>query len=340
MDLSSSTKKHRLVEKAIPNIANAIKTVVSLSKNDNFKGKCFNLVKVKDEDEFSKAITKRLWNIATSKLNVKSCDDEDSQIVPSIKPPVNEAKKNETVEHTAQNDALNEINREDYFDDLAGEISFYEDLCNQGNCPSKRDAVDPATCGKSFLAPEEHEVRQKSPSVNYVQELQPEKPERRHPLPVTKIMPDITSPKAKLRCCESTVPPTRKAVSSKDWLQEFTQDFFWMENDKTPAQKTLKDTLDCYAEEQVDETAHLSRLQSAFQGDTEGEDECTKKSQSVTDVTVSNNAINGKGSNNARLSPSTHHSKQQERESPSNDTLSQCTTSSGDFDALAELSFI
>lgn len=108
-------------------------------------------------------------------------------------------------------------------------------------------------------------MRQKSPSVNYVQELQPEKPERGHPLPVTKIMPDITSPKAKLRCCESTVPPTRKPVSSKDWLQEFTQDFFWMENDKTPAQKTLKDTLDCYAGEQVDETAHLSRLQSAFQ---------------------------------------------------------------------------
>ena len=31
---------------------------------------------MKDEDEFSDAITKRLWNIAfTSKLNVKPCDD-------------------------------------------------------------------------------------------------------------------------------------------------------------------------------------------------------------------------------------------------------------------------
>lgn len=166
---------------------------------------------------------------------------------------------------TAQNDALSELSREDYFDDLAGEISFYEDLCNQGNCPSDHDAAHPATCGKPFPVSEEHEVRQKSSSVN-VQELpcSAEKLEKGKPLPITKVMPDITSPKAKLRCCESTFPQTRKPVSSKDWLQEFAQDFFWMENDETPTQKTL-DTLDCYAEEQVDEAAHLSRLQSAFQ---------------------------------------------------------------------------
>lgn len=39
-------QKHKLVKKAIPNIVKAIKTVVSLSKNEDFKGKCFNLVKV------------------------------------------------------------------------------------------------------------------------------------------------------------------------------------------------------------------------------------------------------------------------------------------------------
>ena len=39
-------QKQKLVEKAIPNIADAIKTVVSLSKNEDFKIKCFNLTKV------------------------------------------------------------------------------------------------------------------------------------------------------------------------------------------------------------------------------------------------------------------------------------------------------
>ena len=39
-------QKQKLVEKAIPNIADAIKTVVSLSKNEGFKIKCFNLTKV------------------------------------------------------------------------------------------------------------------------------------------------------------------------------------------------------------------------------------------------------------------------------------------------------
>ena len=39
-------QKHGLVKKAIPNIASAIKTVASLSKNENFKAECFTLVKV------------------------------------------------------------------------------------------------------------------------------------------------------------------------------------------------------------------------------------------------------------------------------------------------------
>lgn len=39
-------QKHGLVRKAIPNIASAIKTVVSLSNNENFKAECLKLVKV------------------------------------------------------------------------------------------------------------------------------------------------------------------------------------------------------------------------------------------------------------------------------------------------------
>lgn len=39
-------QKQKYVEKAIPSIADSIKTVVSLSKNEEFKTKCFRLLKV------------------------------------------------------------------------------------------------------------------------------------------------------------------------------------------------------------------------------------------------------------------------------------------------------
>ena len=76
--------------------------------------------------------------------------------------------------------------------------------------------------------------------------------ERGTPLLTTAaVMPDAKSPKAKLRCCESALITNRKATSSKYWLEDLTQDVFWVENDKTPPKQTLRNihTLDCYAEE-------------------------------------------------------------------------------------------
>ena len=45
-------------------------------------------------------------------------------------------------------------------------------------------------------------------------------------------MPDITSPKAKLKCGESALITNGKATSSKDLLEYLTQDVFWMEKIK------------------------------------------------------------------------------------------------------------
>ena len=94
-----------------------------------------------------------------------------------------------------------------------------------------------------------------------------EQVERCTPLPTTAVMPDVTSPKAKLRCYESALITNRKATSSKDGIEDLTQDVFWMENNKTPSQQTLKDihTLDCYAEEQANDAEPVCRLQSTFQ---------------------------------------------------------------------------
>ena len=151
---------------------------------------------------------------------------------------------------------------EDYFDDLAGDISFYEDLCSQENCQfdhEAKDAADPGTCGRSPLLSQLQEVKEQSSSV-IVQELPwfVEQVERGTPISTTTVMPGITSPKAKLRCSESALI-NRKATSSKDWLEDLTPDAFWIENDKTPS------PLDCYAEGQADGTVHVCRLQSAFQ---------------------------------------------------------------------------
>lgn len=161
---------------------------------------------------------------------------------------------------------------EDYFDDLAaGDISFYEDSSSQENCRfdhEAKDAVDPGTCARSLLLSEVQEVReQRSSAIVQERPCFMEQVKKGTPLPTTEVMPDITGPKAKLRCCESALITNRKATSSKDWPEDLTQDVFWMENDKTPFPQTLKDihTLDCYAEEQADDIVPVCRLQSAFQ---------------------------------------------------------------------------
>lgn len=48
---------------------------------------------------------------------------------------------------------------------------------------------------------------------------------------------DFTSPKAKLRCCKSTLAPTGENTSSNDWLQEFSQDCFWVTDKNIPGKQ-------------------------------------------------------------------------------------------------------
>lgn len=120
--------------------------------------------------------------------------------------------------------------------------------------------ADPGTCGRSLFLSEVQDVREQRSSPT-VQELPcfVEQVERATPLPTTAVMPDITSPKAKLRCCESALITNGKATSSKDWLEDLTQDVFWVENDKTPPKETLKKihTLDCYAKEHTSQWVPL-----------------------------------------------------------------------------------
>jgi len=106
------------------------------------------------------------------------------------------------------------------------------------------------------------QVREQRPSV-IVQELPGfvKQVARGTTIPTTAVMPDIRSPKAKLRCCESAlITMSRKSASTNDWLEDLTPDVFWMENGKTPSSQALKYTLDCYPKEQ-DDTVHVGRLQ-------------------------------------------------------------------------------
>lgn len=206
---------------------------------------------------------------------------------------------------TTQKTTPKEVSREDYFDELAGETSFYED----DDCPPDyevnkttdasdsdldssfellaelqwnlddyqvKDATDSSTtCSKSFLASEVQEISQQSSTVT-VKKLPSivEQLERSKLLPVTEVsevVPDITSPKAKLRCRKNTLASTGETISSNsDWLQEFSQDCFWIANDKSLVKqesetcpKTLKDKVDCYAEQQAAETTNV--IEYAFQ---------------------------------------------------------------------------
>nr|XP_058965401.1 uncharacterized protein LOC131792057 [Pocillopora verrucosa] len=121
--------KHKLVDKAIPNIANAIRTVVDVSENEDFKANCFNLLKVGNENEFKDVMTERLWNIATSRLDVKQHDGRGQEI-----------------EETNPSEELSGS----CFDDLSGKISIYEDFKSKENCftGGERGKTGPSTWDK------------------------------------------------------------------------------------------------------------------------------------------------------------------------------------------------
>ena len=55
-----------------------------------------------------------------------------------------------------------------------------------------------------------------------------------------KEVTDLTSPKAKLRCCKDASEPTEATTRSNDWLQEFSQDCYWVVHKKTPEQQEAK----------------------------------------------------------------------------------------------------
>ncbi|XP_066025551.1 uncharacterized protein [Pocillopora verrucosa] len=134
------SQKHKLVDKAIPNIANAIRTVVDVSENEDFKANCFNLLKVGNENEFKDVMTERLWNIATSRLDVKQHDGR-GQIVPHVK-----VVEDETEEETNPSEELSGS----CFDDLSGKISIYEDFKSKENCftGGERGKTGPSTWDK------------------------------------------------------------------------------------------------------------------------------------------------------------------------------------------------
>ncbi|PFX24285.1 hypothetical protein AWC38_SpisGene11162 [Stylophora pistillata] len=84
---------------------------------------------VGNEDESKDAITERLWNIASSRLNVKQHHGESQEI-----------KKTNPCEEPSG----------PWFDDLAGEILIYEELYSKENyfTRSKADNTEPYTWDK------------------------------------------------------------------------------------------------------------------------------------------------------------------------------------------------
>ena len=52
-----------------------------------------------------------------------------------------------------------------------------------------------------------------------------------------KKVKDLTSPKAKLRCCKDASEPTEATTKSNDWLQEFSQDCYWVAHKYIPKQQ-------------------------------------------------------------------------------------------------------
>ncbi|CAH3128959.1 unnamed protein product [Pocillopora meandrina] len=91
-------------------------------RKENFQRK----ESVGNENEFKDVMTERLWNIATSRLDVKQHDGRGQETNPS-----------EELSGSC-------------FDDLSGEISIYEDFKSKENCftGSERGKTGPSTWDK------------------------------------------------------------------------------------------------------------------------------------------------------------------------------------------------
>ena len=211
---------------------------------------------------------------------------------------------------TPENNAVTEESGEDYFDDLAEEISFSNNQSINDYCPTTdhyelqktTDALASDQESSFELLAELHwDLSEEEPQpsmyvrdsqTNHVkvpggcsksscvselqgttfdkQELQyPVQQDRDSIFTFAKVITDVTSPKAKLRCCESTLGPTEESTSSNDWLQEFSQDCFWVADKNVDKQKemepstiTLKETEEACTE-QTHSGVSLSKIVQA-----------------------------------------------------------------------------
>lgn len=163
------------------------------------------------------------------------------------------------------------------FDDLAGEILFYEDqYCKENyfdDCKiiktrsntsnhDKDSSFDMLAEVQSNLSEEDNQTSIYVPYSKVHKLTQQGLPcsaqqptDRCNPPPIiTETVPGNASPRATLECQESGVAPTGKITNSGDWLEEFSQDLFWIaadnkgqENERSePSPKSLKDKDCCY----------------------------------------------------------------------------------------------
>jgi len=185
---------------------------------------------------------------------------------------------------------------EDDFDDLAGEISFYNDQNSEENCPptttdhedhKTTDTLDSGSGSYFELLAELHwdfipeegpqsslqvqdsqthhtaelgasvseATSQQSSALPTQERQQSVDQERDKSSPPSEKIPDFTSPKAKQRCRESAMAPPRENISSNDWLEEFSQDGFWVgdkniseKHESEPSLLIQKDMVEVYTE--------------------------------------------------------------------------------------------
>ena len=193
---------------------------------------------------------------------------------------------------TPENNAVAEGSGEDYFDDLAGEISFFDYQSINHNCPTNDHELQKNTYAlasgqeSSFelLAELHWDLSEEKPQLRmHVQDFQTNhapgvcgksscvskvqgasyqgttfvaQQDTDSISTLTKVVTDATSPKAKLRCCGSTLEPTETSTNSNDWLREFSQDCYWVADKNIDEQKetetsplTLKETEEACTEQ-------------------------------------------------------------------------------------------
>lgn len=144
---------------------------------------------------------------------------------------------NETTDASSEPDSSFELLAELYWDSDHLSDEMLPGIAQ--NSPNNYLQGHSGACDKALCVSASQEKSYEC-TVDPAQETQCPQQQSTEKCSLIKEVTDLTSPKAKLQCCKDASEPTEATTRSNDWLQEFSQDCYWVAHKNIPEQQEAK----------------------------------------------------------------------------------------------------